>query len=271
VELIHGSGAHALIYEFGAHVASWGRSPPEELIFMSDKCVYDGKKALRGGIPVCFPQFANQGPLVNHGFARTTVWDVEDSGAQEDGSLFVVLVLPTNTGATVWPFPHKLSLVVVLTSTDLRVEIIVKNEGSTPLEFTAALHTYFRVPDITTARVRGLKGLTYEDKVSGRTLVEERDEISFSSEVDSKYFRAPDSNIGVINVSATGPNKTLGVTKSGFPDAVVWNPSVEKATAMADLGAEGFKNFVCMEAAIVERPQQLEPGAEWNGWIQLGF
>ena len=52
-----------------------------ELLFVSQEAVYNGKKAIRGGIPLVFPVFG-AGPcdgceaLPSHGFGRTSEWQV---------------------------------------------------------------------------------------------------------------------------------------------------------------------------------------------------
>jgi len=72
--IISSGAATVTIYLHGSHVASWQHGG-KELLFMSENAVYNGTKALRGGIPVCFPQFGNLGPCkAQHGFARNLPW-----------------------------------------------------------------------------------------------------------------------------------------------------------------------------------------------------
>ncbi len=49
----------------------------------------------------------------------------------------------------------------------LRTDLRVLNTGDAPFSFTGALHSYFEVLDVGVARVKGLSGLTYLDKVTG--------------------------------------------------------------------------------------------------------
>jgi glucose-6-phosphate 1-epimerase len=63
--------------------------------------------------------------------------------------------------------PHQFKAVysIHLHGEDLHTDFRVVNTGDTPFEFTAALHSYFEVLDISKARVLGLEGLNYLDKV----------------------------------------------------------------------------------------------------------
>mgnify|MGYP000843961582 CR=1 FL=1 len=62
-------GASAVVSKLGAQVLSWVTPDVRERLFLSDKAVFDGSVAIRGGIPVCWPQFAGLGelPKAHHG------------------------------------------------------------------------------------------------------------------------------------------------------------------------------------------------------------
>ena len=60
--------ATAEVYLHGATLTSW-KVGGEELIFVSPKAVFEPPKAIRGGVPVCFPQFGMLGPLKVRGAA----------------------------------------------------------------------------------------------------------------------------------------------------------------------------------------------------------
>ena len=63
--------------------------------------------------------------------------------------------------------PHAFKAVysVSLHGEKLRTDFRVFNTGKEPFEFTAALHTYFEVADVSQAKVNGLHNLKYLDKV----------------------------------------------------------------------------------------------------------
>jgi len=57
-------------------------TPPtqsQDVMFVSKNAIFQPPKAIRGGVPVCFPQFGQLGPLGQHGFARNTAFEVVDS------------------------------------------------------------------------------------------------------------------------------------------------------------------------------------------------
>lgn len=91
-------GASAKISLHGGQVMSWKNEQGEELLFTSSKAVFKPPKAMRGGIPICFPQFGNRGSLEQHGFARNKVWTIEENPPplppnDSNGKSFVDLIL----------------------------------------------------------------------------------------------------------------------------------------------------------------------------------
>ena len=45
---------------YGAHVTSWKPAGEEETLFLSAKTKWQVGTAIRGGVPVCFPWFADR-------------------------------------------------------------------------------------------------------------------------------------------------------------------------------------------------------------------
>ncbi|MGL5994418.1 MAG: D-hexose-6-phosphate mutarotase, partial [Aeromonas sobria] len=77
---------------FGAHVLSYQRHGEPASIWLSDKAVLDGSKPIRGGIPLCWPWFGPAPARVgsgkpSHGFARTTLWELDGVSDHADGTL----------------------------------------------------------------------------------------------------------------------------------------------------------------------------------------
>lgn len=246
----------ATVYLHGAHVTSWTSPTGKELLFVSKDAVFKPPKAIRGGIPVCFPQFGDLGPLKQqHGFARNVAFEVEEGSG--NSSPDQVTLLLRHEGGTSHDFPHPFELRVTVRVADdgrqLVQTLAVRNTSeSEALRFTTALHTYFRVSDIAAARVEGLQGCTYLDSLDGRK--EKKEEggeggVRFEEEVDRIYVAVPsDGGIRIVDGGECG--HSISLETANLPDAVVWNPWVDKARGMADFGDDEFRRMLCVEPAV---------------------
>lgn len=242
-------GASATITLYGAHLVSWKGADGQERMFMSEKSTLDGSRALRGGVPVIFPQFAQQGKGMRHGFARVSNWRLEDSGL-EDGAAWALFDLAAGdlpaTVADAWPHTFALSLRVAVRANTLDMALTVRNLGAAPFPFSAALHTYHLVPDVCEARIEGISS----------------DEISIIDKLDEVY---PDVRGRAQLATSAG---TLILEQAGFTDAVVWNPGAVDAAALPDMANEEYKRFVCIEPAVLD-PVTLEAGESWTGTYRV--
>ncbi|KZV33962.1 Galactose mutarotase-like superfamily protein isoform 1 [Dorcoceras hygrometricum] len=267
-------GSSAEIYLYGAHVTSWKNEHGEELLFVSSKAIFKPPKPIRGGIPICFPQFSNHGPLEAHGFARNRFWKIDPSPPPFPTSTvnktYIDLILrPTEEDFKIWPHSFEFRLRVTLgPAGDLMLISRIRNTNADgkPFSFTFAYHTYFSVSDISEVRVEGLETLDYLDNLRNKErFTEQGDAITFESEVDKVYLSTP-TKIAILDHEK---KRTFVIRKDGLPDAVVWNPWDKKAKAIPDLGDEDYKHMLCVESAAVEKSITLKPGEEWRGRQEL--
>jgi glucose-6-phosphate 1-epimerase len=265
VTLTAPDGARAEIYPYGAHLTSWVPVGGVERLFVSRSSEFRLGEAIRGGVPVVFPQFSGRGPLPKHGFARTSTWRflgaaqrLVGTEAGADGGVSARFELgETAASHALWPHPFRALLEVGLGGQRLALRLQISNTGEAPFSFMAALHTYFRVNDIAAARVGGLAGREYQ--VAGQPpAVQAGEWLAFDGEVDRVYPQAPTP---LLLRSGLG---TLQIAAAGFPDVVTWNPGSQKGASLPDLEPAGYHRFVCVEAAAVT-PIELEPGQEWEG------
>ena len=252
----------ATVYLHGAHVTSY--VPPggdRDVLFVSREAVFKPPKAIRGGVPLCWPQFGDMGGLpTQHGFARNSAFELEI--ATESAATLCL----KHAGDAAFPHPHELRVAVSLTPAGaLQQTVTVKNTGVEPLRATLALHTYIRVADVRTATVKGLASVPYLDSLDGRVRkVDNEAAVSFAGEVDRIYMGAP-SSLSVAD-SSSSSSRTVTIATTGLPDAVVWNPWTAKAAATGDLGDTEWREFVCVEpAAAGSGPVEVAPGGEWVG------
>nr|GLL20222.1 putative glucose-6-phosphate 1-epimerase [Ipomoea trifida]GMC58387.1 putative glucose-6-phosphate 1-epimerase [Ipomoea batatas]GMC64948.1 putative glucose-6-phosphate 1-epimerase [Ipomoea batatas]GMC68569.1 putative glucose-6-phosphate 1-epimerase [Ipomoea batatas]GMD25706.1 putative glucose-6-phosphate 1-epimerase [Ipomoea batatas] len=265
-------GSSAEVYFYGAHVTSWKNEHGEEMLFVSSKAIFKPPKAIRGGIPICFPQFSNLGPLEQHGFARNRVWTVDKDPppVPPNSRAFIDLILkPSEDDLKIWPHSYEFRLRVTLgPAGDLMLTSRIRNTNTDgkPFTFTFAYHTYLSVSDICEVRVEGLETLDYLDNLQNRErFTEQGDAITFEGEVDKIYLSTP-TKIAILDHEK---KRTFVIRKDGLPDAVVWNPWDKKAKAMADFGDDEYKHMLCVEAAAVEKAITLKPGEEWRGRQEL--
>lgn len=250
-------GAQATVTMFGAQVVSWIPAGGTEQLFCSRRSALDGSKAIRGGIPIIFPQFAERGEGTRHGFARLSHWRLMQSGF-DNGAGFAEFALTSNDHPpSNWPFDFALAFRVAIHGSELDLTLHVQNIGQHPFSFAAALHTYFLIKDISSVAIDGLEhtsfseGAASDNKQTARLL-------TCPDKLDRIYYRTPSD----LTLSSSGAKLVL--SQEGFVDAVVWNPGAEDAAAMSDLAHEEFRQFICVEPAHIE-PCQLEPGNEWLG------
>ncbi|MHB9134157.1 MAG: D-hexose-6-phosphate mutarotase, partial [Armatimonadota bacterium] len=268
VTLTHRSGSSAEVYLHGAHVTSWKTSQGDELFFVSRESYFAPERPIRGGIPVIFPQFGG-GPLPQHGFARTSEWELARTDVQEDGTVSVVLQL-TDSPETlaVWPYHFALELGVHLNERALTVTMQAENRDDRAFPFHAVLHTYFGLADIRRAAVRGLQGITLIDSLRDDLReVETCPAIRFAEETDRIYVDAPDR----LWVDDEGNGRIITIEKHGMPDVVVWNPWIAKAQRMADFGDDEYLRMVCVETGIMAEQQALSGHATWRGETMFSF
>jgi len=255
-------GATADICPHGAHLLAWrpvGATGSQ--FFLSSASRYADGAAIRGGIPVVFPQFSGMGPLPKHGFARTMTWSALPA-ATASGIGFLLEESPATLA--LWPHRFAARLDVTLDDTCLTVSLEVRNTGASACEFTAALHGYFAIDDIANARVHGLQGQSCLDATDGmRPGRENRAAMPIEGEVDL-VFHAVD---GVLAIS--DGEKRIVIERQGFPDVVVWNPGAEKAAALDDLETGAWRRMLCVEPAVIRRPVCLAPGECWTGIQRL--
>ena len=253
-------GAHAEIYLHGAHLTSWIPAGGSEMLFLSPRADFQPGAAIRGGVPVIFPQFAANGPLPKHGFARTTAWEPVSTAPEQT----VLRLRDSDSSLAIWPHKFALEYTIKIGGALLELSLKASNTDTSPFDFTAALHTYLQVTDLHLASVWGLQGLWLTDSANqGREAIQKDEWVDFPAEVDRIYSRA------LKPVHLMQEEKRTSLEQTGFTDVVVWNPGAEKCATLKDMEPDGYLQFVCVEAAAVEKPVRLSPGESWVGTQKL--
>lgn len=251
-------GARATVLLHGGQLISWVPAEGVEQLYLSPTSRAAPGQALRGGVPVIFPQFAAQGSGPRHGLARTRAWQcVQHTPGVHDVLAVLRLEDDADTRA-LWPHAFALELTVRLGGRMLEMELAVENRGDSDFNFQAALHSYWRVGQVREAVVQGLQGARYEDAHLGEG-------VQHSHALELLGQRAINRVVhdvgGTLRLSELGGKRQLALALEGFSDIVLWNPG--PAHGLDDLPADDWQHFVCLEAAQIGRRVHLAPGEEW--------
>ncbi|WP_395355816.1 D-hexose-6-phosphate mutarotase [Vibrio sp. D3] len=256
VRVIH-EKATAGISLHGGHVVSFTPAGHEDLIWMSEKAIFDGKKALRGGIPVCWPWFGRIAAPA-HGFARTAEWELVEHRENDNGVIVELALFPTEEIHDIWPHMFDARLVVEV-GDELKVTLKVMNIDDEAWTFSGALHTYLNVGDIKQAQTTGM-GAEYIDSLKADSVCQGGDVLQLTDTIDRVYTQ-PEAKILVKDPEL---NRTLSVENHGHNSAVLWNPWAEGAQGMADMADDGYQTMLCVESTVhapsIERGKTLQPG-----------
>jgi glucose-6-phosphate 1-epimerase len=262
IALAAADGARFEIYLHGAQVTSWCPAADDaDRLFLSESAHFTSDSAIRGGVPVSFPQFADQGPLPMHGFVRNTSWTVVEAGVAASGAARALLRLADDADTRrMWPHAFACEIEAVAVGRNLTVTLRVANNGIDAFAFTTALHTYFRVRDVRDVAIEGLAGAHYRDKVLRIEDVAENEPTLVVDRPIDRVYRAVPHEV-VLREGASA----LAIAAHGTTDTVIWNPGPGRATPGSDLAPDAYKSFVCIEAAVASAPLTLAPGSAWAG------
>lgn len=281
----------------GATVISWRHNEVEK-IFVSTLAVYDGVKAVRGGIPVVFPQFGQPSKaMAQHGFARNSNdWFISDQISTFEGFEVILTLNSNDYTLSLWPYPFQLQYHIQITLNGLMCQLYINNTGHEAFDCHALFHTYFRVPDIDDISVSGFQGFYFYDKTDSEApyLMDSNEMVSFRRECDriyvptrakaigdvviaSRHQRGEDSESAfsvICNIcklarindmpqcEANGKSKSNGSSVAYPIDVVLWNPWIEKAAALVDMDNDGYISFVCVEPGTVSNFVNVAPGKQ---------
>jgi len=264
IRLTTAQGDTALVALHGAQVLSWVAGGRERL-YLSPQAIFDGQSAIRGGIPLCFPQFNQRGPLPKHGFARNLTWAAQAplSDTEQDASVLRLRLHSSPTTQAIWPQHFEAQLALTLGEGLLRVQLDVCNTGITLWEFTTALHTYLAVDAVESTRLEGLEGCARWDAVRDQHGLQSG-AVTIAGEYD-RVFRAPVQPMRLHD----GPHSLQISQSQSLGSTVVWNPGASLSSRLPDLPADGYRSMLCVEAAQIDELVPLAPAERWQGWQEL--
>ncbi len=251
--------AHGALFLHGGQVTSWvPTGAGTDVLFVSRQAVWQRDRAIRGGIPVCFPWFGahpTNPAAPSHGFARLREWRLASIEPRGDGVVVAVDYSSDAASRELWPHEFHLRLEVAFGAT-LQVALTVTNSGRETFSFEEALHTYFAVADVRSASLSGLAGARYLDTVGGIREARQQGDVRFEAETDRIYFTTD----GAVIHDRSRPRR-ITVHKKNSANTVVWNPWIARAIALADFGDDEWTRMLCVETCNVrDAAIPLDPG-----------
>lgn len=229
---------------YGAQVLQWTPTGQLPVIFMSPQAIFEQGKALRGGIPICWPWFGKNtedASLPSHGVARTALWQLAQTEELEDGSVKLVLALPPT--AELMPS----GALIIELGKELLISLLTLDVQRT-MPFSAAMHTYFAVSDYETVAVTGLEECAFTEYADDATPHCE-DPLIPAGHIDRIYHPVPEQQ--EITIHDPAWERSIRILRDGSASAVVWNPGEQLAAGMKDLGAPASRGFLAVETAAV--------------------
>jgi len=256
---ITGSFGEGEMYLHGAHVTSWKPVGGDEVLFVSSKSRWEEGQAIRGGIPICFPWFRaklDDAHAPAHGFVRTKMWQLESIAENDRG---VAVSMFTESDAETrrwWPADFRLVLGVIFGS-ELKLDLVCTNTGTTTLRFEEALHTYNRVSDVAGVRLQGLDTVQFLDNTNSNKEKTQHGDVAIASQTDNAYVDT-ESEVNLLDAQM---HRQIRLQKANSLTTVVWNPWRDAAAKLRDLGDGEWTQFLCVEASnILGASVLLEPG-----------
>jgi len=250
--------ATATISLYGAQVLSYIPKGEADILWMSDKSLFQEGKAIRGGIPICFPWFGpnpEDSKKPQHGFARLLTWTVKTTNTSPQGYLSITLALKDSPATkALWPFSFTAEIIVTL---DTKLELTLRciNNDEKAFEYSDALHSYFNISDISNITIDGLVDATYFPAGIDTGIQQKEKLVAITKEENRRYL----DHTATCTINDQGYKRKISVGKAGSKTTVVWNPGADVTKTMSDMSPDGYKTFVCVEAANA-----------FNNFIKLG-
>ncbi len=277
---IQNQHASAAISLQGAHLLSWRPKGEEDVIWLSEEASFAIGKSVRGGIPICWPWFGqyagaesdentenseNSQNFPAHGFARTTNWQVLSTEALADGNTRISLTTkPQAETKAMWPAETSVQFQLTI-GKKLEMELITHNNGSAPITIGQALHTYFKVGDVSKVLLHGLNDTHYLDKLDEFKSKNQHGPVTINEEVDRIYLSTASDCV----IEDKALKRNIVIIKCGSHSTVVWNPWQATASKMGDLGEDGYKKMLCVESSnAASDTVTIEPGKAHQLWVQ---
>ncbi len=250
---VHHPLFRATLFLQGAHLVQFAPNNESNWLWLSDTARFEPGRAIRGGIPICWPWFgdpARNAPEIRkrihtesaHGFARSTLWKLENV-RESAHEVEISLSLNANDDfGNLWNGYALALITFTFTAHTCQLALTTTNLGTEPMAFSQALHTYLPTLDIARTRLLGLGFSNYIDTLHNWEHHAQEGPVYFDGETDRIYE-------GNEPLTVVTPAGTRRITSVGSDSTVVWNPGPDKAARLSDFPDAAWKTMLCVETA----------------------
>lgn len=238
---IQSPACEAAISLHGGQLIQFKPSGHQDVIWLSKTAIFSQGKAIRGGVPVCWPWF---GPVStpSHGFARISTWQLLDHEENEQPTTIRLKLSASRETHAIWP--HDFSAVLTFTLGEtLYIELEMINTGDSPWQWSGALHSYFNIAEATETWITGA-GTSYIDNLQNDLPCETSEALIINQPID-RIYTAPDETIAIHD---QGNQRIIHVSNKGHNSAIIWNPWKDLSRSMGDMSDDGYETMVCVES-----------------------
>jgi glucose-6-phosphate 1-epimerase len=231
----------ATVSLYGGQVLTWQPINQKPVFWLSDDALYVKGKAIRGGIPLCWPWFGPYKEGGNHGFARQQIWTLTEASITEE-NITLVLTWRGENQHELWPTQCELKQELIF-GKQFSQRLFMTNLSDKPVKYSGALHSYFSVSAPENITVEQLSTASFDDKITDK-FIDEQALVNCVGPIDRIYH----TNQAVKIVDSQW-QRIIEIESQYCQQWVLWNPGKEKATVMGDVPLDGEQQFVCLEAA----------------------
>jgi glucose-6-phosphate 1-epimerase len=264
--MINNQYCTASISLYGAQILSYIPCNQQDVLWVSSKSLFEEGKAIRGGIPLCFPWF---GPHTTdktkpqHGFARISEWEVDNIEQLQQGATHIQLSLQQSAATlALWPYSFK-AIINFIVGNTLQVTFSVTNTDDQKFEYSDALHTYFNISDIGNIQLQGLDNATFYEAFGNELIQQEKCTLHQGIENNRRYVNHHTETV----INDPGFDRIIRAEKTGSKVTVVWNPGPATTLKISDMEPDGYRSFICAEPANAYEGIdmiELEPGKSFS-------
>lgn len=233
---------------YGGHVLTYRVLGYQDTLWLSPLAEFKDGKAIRGGIPICWPWFGKApdgmpAGTPSHGFARRSLWRVAHTEYAAKETILKLELTEEEATDPAWPYAYRLTLTITLGDC-LTLELLTRNLSDTPFTYGEAMHTYLRVGDARNIRLHGIT----------------KEPLSFN-DTDTHDVVYPKEEL-VALISDPDMDRMVALTAEDSSAVVVWHPALD--CGLSDVSLGGPRHFLCVEPANPHHTGgeiTLQPGA----------